>query len=204
MQSATSPVTEWFANLPLTDPRCRNDSCIAFKNGHTASQATVSYYHQYDYGRYVVWIYTGLVGFFVVLFILNLILDLKPRRKMITPPGLGQKAKAAIRSFTYRRIPGPVGQYLALPSFGIITFIVLLVIATFIMPFIERPFYRQFRGYGSPPLGVRTGLMSAAMIPLCVALAGKVSNINFVSTEYAPQIFLDIFDTLFIIVNFYL
>jgi hypothetical protein len=182
MQTATSPVAEWFVNLPLSDPRCRNDSCAAFKNGHTASQAAVSYYHQYDYGHYVVWIYTGLIGIYFVLFILNLILALKPR-PMTGSPGLVQKAKATFRSFTYRRIPGPIGGYLALPSFGITALIVLLVVATFIMSFIEHPFYRQFRGYGSPPLGVRTGLMAAAMIPLCVALSGKVSSFNLVSAE---------------------
>ena len=37
---------------------------------------------------------------------------------------------------------------------------------------------RQHRGYGSPPLAVRTGLMAAAGTPLVVALAGKA---NFIS-----------------------
>ncbi|KAF2238176.1 hypothetical protein EV356DRAFT_440975 [Viridothelium virens] len=52
-----------------------------------------------------------------------------------------------------------------------------LTIMTFAVP----PYYRARRGFGSPPLAVRTGLVSAALIPLLIALAGKVNLISLVT-----------------------
>jgi hypothetical protein len=177
MQNTGGPVASWFQNLLLFDPRCNNDSCIAFKNGHTASQNQISWASQFLYGHYVVWIYVGLTGVFAILFLKTLLMDLRPQPRTTKSPSLVQKLKAFARKFTYRRISGPIGTYLALPSFGIITIVTVSIAGTFIMPFIQHPYYRQLREFGSPPLGVRTGLMAAAMIPLNVALAGKVKPI---------------------------
>ena len=49
------------------------------------------------------------------------------------------------------------------------------------MAFTEHFYYRGKRGYGSPPLGVRTGLMAFALIPLTWATAGKVNIITFLT-----------------------
>ncbi|KAJ5711106.1 ferric reductase like transmembrane component-domain-containing protein [Penicillium malachiteum] len=42
-------------DLPLYDPYCNTDACLAFKKAHAASQKAVSYAHQFDYGHYTVW-----------------------------------------------------------------------------------------------------------------------------------------------------
>lgn len=43
------------------------------------------------------------------------------------------------------------------------------------------PYYRERREYGSPPLGVRTGLIAFALIPLTFATVGKVNIITLLT-----------------------
>lgn len=49
------------------------------------------------------------------------------------------------------------------------------------MTFVQRPYYRQHRGYGSPALGVRTGMMAMALTPPIFALAGKVNIVTYIA-----------------------
>jgi hypothetical protein len=136
MGTAKDSVASWFQNLPLSDPRCTNDSCIAFETAHTASQNQISWGSRFLYGHYVVWIYTGLIGMFAVNFLVILLVDSKPQPKSTKSPSSFQKLKAMWRRFTYRRISGPIGAYLALPSFGIIAMVSIGTAATFIMSFV--------------------------------------------------------------------
>lgn len=68
-----------------------------------------------------------------------------------------------------------------LPSFGMLAFLLLGVLFLLILTFAVRPYYRQHRGYGSPPLAIRTGLMAASLTPLLVALAGKANVVTFIT-----------------------
>lgn len=54
------------ANLTLGDPRCNSDSCLAFKVAHAQSQAAVSYYYQYEYGKWLSYYYVIIIFLFVV------------------------------------------------------------------------------------------------------------------------------------------
>ncbi|KIW03466.1 uncharacterized protein PV09_05235 [Verruconis gallopava] len=171
-------VPEWFVNLPLSDPRCRNDSCAAFKQAHTASQKQISWASQFEYGRYTTWFYVGIVGLFVFARLLHVQADRKACSEAV---GLKHKLKAAIRFVSYRRISGRVGVYLGLPSIGVLILILVSFIVATAMSFTQRPYYRGSRLYGSPPLGVRAGLMAAALIPLIIALGGKVNLVTMLT-----------------------
>lgn len=180
MSANTNDVPSWLANLPITDPRCANESCIAFQNAEAASQAKVSWGSQFHYGWFVCWIYAGILGVFIAIHLLHRIAEVRVPPHLITEPGdrkigLLKKLKALTRIFSYRRVPGKIGSFLGLPSFGVLFIILVATVASTAMVFAQGYYYRERRGYGSPPIGVRAGLMSAALIPLLVALSGKVS-----------------------------
>ena len=92
-------------------------------------------------------------------------------------PSIYHKARALWRSIGYRRFSGRANT--ALPaSFGMGLLIAASVIFAVLLYFIQRPYYRETRGFGSPPLAVRAGLAAIAMTPISLALSGKY---NFVT-----------------------
>ncbi|KAF2102904.1 hypothetical protein NA57DRAFT_33502 [Rhizodiscina lignyota] len=129
------------------------------------------------------WIYAPIIAFFSVVFFAHLYLDRRPRSKEVDRrgPGLWDKTVALLRSFTYRRLPGKIGVFLGLPSAGVLFLIMIAAVASIAMTFTESPYYREKRGYGSPPIAVRTGLMSTSLIPLLIALSGKVNLITMIT-----------------------
>ncbi|KAL8708762.1 MAG: hypothetical protein Q9220_006404 [cf. Caloplaca sp. 1 TL-2023] len=96
-------------NLPLTDPKCKNDSCTAFQAAHNASQATVSYTRQFDYGHCTAWYFAIIILMFMIVHSsrnegtrisrLNsgFLLPRRRRTKLI----------GAYRYLSYRRLRGP-------------------------------------------------------------------------------------------------
>lgn len=170
-------------DLPLSDPRCNSDSCLEFKAAHEASQAAVSYADQFRYGYYISWFYLGVFVLAVAYYASRLYANRRPPAKSAGngATSLTHKLLALSRSFSYRRIRGRVGDYLGLPAMGVIALILVSYLVSLLMSFIKRPYYRERRGYGSPPLGVRTGLMATALTPLIVALAGKVNIVTMMT-----------------------
>ena len=182
MYGATS-MDSYITDLPLSDPRCANDSCLAFQAAHNLSQKLVSYYRQYDYGHWVAWYYAIIIFMFAVWHGWQLHYsrekdtdEIQHFKSLLKKTYI--KIAACIRYVSYRRLQGGLFDRLGLPSLGLISLMLLSILFLFILTFAVRPYYRQRRGYGSPPLGVRTGLMAASCIPLIVALAGKA---NFIS-----------------------
>ncbi|OTB00853.1 hypothetical protein M426DRAFT_323967 [Hypoxylon sp. CI-4A] len=170
-------------NLPLSDPRCNSDSCDAFKVAHQASQAAVSYDHQYDYGHYTTWYYLAAIGVAMVFYLYRL--D-KNRRARQNAPSSRERTSlhrvlAFVRMINYRHLKGRVADYFAFPSLGSLVFIAATSLFLLLMTFLVHPYYRGRRGYGSPPLAVRTGLMAQALTPIIVALAGKVNFITMLT-----------------------
>lgn len=170
-------------NLPLSDPLCNSDLCLAFKAAHAESQAAVSYYQQYEYGHYTTWYYLTVVGVAMVIYAGRLYrncrppeLTSRPRKTTVT-----QKAVALLRIVSYTHAKGRVADNLRLPSLGRAVFLAFTWLFLLLLTFLIRPYYRERRGFGSPPLAVRTGLMSQALTPLIVALAGKVNFISFLT-----------------------
>ncbi|KAI0179551.1 ferric reductase like transmembrane component-domain-containing protein [Hypoxylon sp. FL1284] len=168
------------ANLPLSDPRCDSDACAAFKAAHELSQATVSYDHQYEYGHYTTWYYLAAIAIAMLVYAHRLNRNRLARKQ---PPVAGKstiahKVLALCRMVNYRHFKGRVADYLGPPSIGSLVFIIITSLFLLLPSFLVHPYYRGRRGYGSPPLAVRTGLMAQACTPIIVALAGKV---NFVT-----------------------
>lgn len=176
-----TPVADWFVNLPLSDPRCDNESCIAFQAGYNTSQAEISYTSQFTYGQYVTWVYLSVIVLVAISALAHHIADRKPRLVFFYRPSTWDGVVSIVRSVTYRRLEGRWGNYLGLPSFGTILLVVFAGIATSILVFSERPYYRVKRDYGSSPLGVRAGMMATAFVPLIVALAGKMNLITILT-----------------------
>ncbi|KAF1981631.1 hypothetical protein K402DRAFT_318148, partial [Aulographum hederae CBS 113979] len=145
------------------------------------SQAQISWASQFEYGWWTAWIYAIVLAAFSAIFIYHLVIDREASSNARDKPSIPDKCAAAIRWFSYRRISGRVGDYLGLPSYGVLLLVVLALAASLIMSFVQHPYYRMFRAFGSPPLGVRTGLMAASLIPLIVALSGKVNMITMMT-----------------------
>ncbi|KAL6351945.1 hypothetical protein LRP88_14757 [Fusarium phalaenopsidis] len=178
MQSTTASVADWFKKLPLSDPRCNNDSCIAYEDAHAASQAAVPYTLQFKYGHWTMWIFAIFIFCYSVYFYSHLLFSKDGVQQRPNPLG---KLTAALRWVSYRRIKGTVADKMGLPSLGVCLVVLSGWIATTIMAFAVHPYYRERRGYGSPPLGVRTGLIAFALIPLTFATAGKVNIITLLT-----------------------
>ncbi|KAI1205175.1 ferric reductase like transmembrane component-domain-containing protein [Annulohypoxylon truncatum] len=174
--------------LPLSDPRCDSDACDAFKAAHQASQAAVSYDHQYDYGHYTTWYYLAVIGVATVVYSYRLYRNRIARSRTSTPQQSGRttstlahKILAVCRFVNYRHSKGPVSDYFGFPSLGTLAFLGITSLFLLLMTFLVHPYYRGRRGYGSPPLAVRTGLMAQALTPIIVALAGKVNFITMLT-----------------------
>ena len=169
-------------NLPLTDRRCNNDSCIAFEIAHNLSQETVSYARQIQHGHWVAWYYAIIILLFALIHAYHHYASRAPRTQTRTALRAARsKALAAGRYFTYRRAQGYASDRLGLPSFGILALLLLSILFVCILAFTTRPYYREHRGFGSPPLAVRAGLMAAACLPLIVALSGKANFITLLT-----------------------
>lgn len=172
-------------NLTLLDPLCKSDACKAFYEGHQESQKDVSYNDQYDYGQYVTWFYIVCIG-------LSTIHYLQRRRNKyrfrqghntaeLIPSSFRSKIVAAWRMVAYRRQRGTSSDRFGLPSIGILLFMGLVLSYLLCLTFWAKPYYRLYRGYGSPPLGVRTWLMAQAMTLLIIALSGKANLITLLT-----------------------
>lgn len=172
-------------NLPLTDPRCNNDGCTAYYAAHNLSQATVSFYKQFDYGHWLAWYYAAFILMASLVYLTTLYLNAHstPRNPSVKgqKPTRVDKLQAYRRWITYRRLRGRLTDSLGLPSLGILIFLLVGVAVLFAMAFAIRPYYRERQGYGSPPLSIRTGLMAASLTPLLIALGGKVNLITMLT-----------------------
>jgi Ferric reductase like transmembrane component len=171
------------ANLPLSDPKCKDAGCIAFDAATNRSQELTPWAGQFAYGRWTTW-YS-----LVILFIFTLFHGLrtwKDRRDQtcttkFVSPSLRQKVLATGRYLAYRRSHRTLFYLLEIPSFGLLALLLVTVIFLSILTFTARPYYRAHEGYGSPPIAIRTGLMAFACTPFLIALAGKANLITLLT-----------------------
>ena len=126
--------------ISLNDAHCNNDSCLAFQAAHNLSQAQVSYYLQYEYGNWVAWYYSAILGV-AVLAHLSYLHRARHRQPAPIRPSWVDKAQAVRRYFSYRRFYGNFGDRLGLPSFGMLAFLVVTVLFLFVLTFAVRPYY---------------------------------------------------------------
>lgn len=175
-------------NASINDPACikAGDACPAFSAAQKLSQKQVSYYHQFDYGHYVSWYLLATLGIFMFAYIYGKWAEKKRAGASVLSSANSlskgsQKTKALVRYVSYRRIPGILSDRLGMPSAGMIVLILLFTLYCLLLTFLIRPYYRQHRGYGSPPIGVRTGLMAIALTPWIIALSGKANLITILT-----------------------
>ena len=173
------------ANASTDDPACvkAGDTCRAFYDAHQLSQKEVSYYHQFDYGHYVSWFCVALLGAFAFGHGYRLWQERRnftgSSRTLVG--GVYSTMQATVRYTTYRRIPGTLSDRLRMPTAGVDILIILFTLYCLILSFAVRPYYRQHRGYGSPPLAIRTGLMAIALTPWIIALSGKFNLVTMLT-----------------------
>ena len=174
-----------FANLSLTDARCANDSCLAYYRAHNASQAAISYTWQFEYGHWVTYYYVILI-FLAAL--LHLAHQLRGRRsaRHAAATSAGKvgplpRARAALRAVAYRRVHGRWADAWGLPGAGMLAFLLVTALFLLVLTFAAQPYYRERRGYGSPPLAVRTGLIAFACTPVLFALSGKANVVTWLT-----------------------
>ncbi|KAJ5639581.1 ferric reductase like transmembrane component-domain-containing protein [Penicillium longicatenatum] len=171
-------------NLPLSDPFCNTDACLAFAKAHKASQNAVSYTHQFDYGHYTTWYYLAVLGVGMAVHLLRLYRNRNLRDVMLPSNAFtatGHKALALGRTVAYRSAGGATAARWGIPKLGLLIFGIFTLLFFLLMTFLVHPYYRERRGYGSPPLAVRAGLMSTALIPLILALSGKVNIVTWLT-----------------------
>ncbi|PVH82246.1 hypothetical protein DL98DRAFT_456707 [Cadophora sp. DSE1049] len=159
--------------LPLSDPRCNSDVCLAFKEAGHASQVEIPFASQFVYGHYTVYYYSTLIFIFSILYLYR---RLSAAYEELPEPRTTawQRTKAIWRFFVYRKFR--IGM-----SFGHAMFIGLAVLFMTVLAFVQRPYLRPRLSYDSPPLGVRTGVMALALIPAIVALSGKYNLVTLVT-----------------------
>lgn len=167
--------------LPFSDPLCANKTCLEFAAAADASQAQISWLSQFDYGYYTSYFYCAIIAVFTLAhgysFFRRAVSNPLSQRSASSKPSATQRARAAWRRIGYRRLSGWANTVLP-ASFGMSLLIVISVAFSVALCFVQRPYYRETRGFGSPPLGVRAGLAATAMTPITLALSGKY---NFVT-----------------------
>ena len=159
--------------LPLSDPRCNSEVCLAFKKAGDASQAEIPFASQFVYGQYTVYYFSTFVIIFSILYWhrrLSAAYEEFPEPRTT----ISQRTKALWRFIKYRRLW--IGM-----SFGHAMFIGVAILVTTVLTFLQRPYFRPRLSYGSPPIGVRTGVMALACTPAIVVLSGKYNLITLMT-----------------------
>ncbi|KAH9210903.1 ferric reductase like transmembrane component-domain-containing protein [Leptodontidium sp. 2 PMI_412] len=160
-------------NLPLSDPRCNSVVCLAFKAAEDASQREIPFASQFVYGHFTVYYYSSFIFLFSIL-CLHRRLSAGYVEYPEPKTTLFQKSKALWRCIMYRKLR--IGM-----SLGHVMIIGLTVFLMTILAFVQKPYFRPRLSYGSPPLGVRTGVMALALTPAIVALSGKFNLITLLT-----------------------
>ena len=83
----------------------------------------------------------------------------------------------------YRPIPAlKIGRLqIVFPSLGATAVILVSLIFCMLYTFIPQPFYYQSISYGSPPLAIRAGMISVAMMPWIIGLSMKANFITLLT-----------------------
>lgn len=89
-------------------------------------------------------------------------------------------AIALFRWIFYRPIPVlTIGRFeLVFPALGVVVLVLVGIVFCVLYCFLPQPLYYQSMAYGSPPLAIRAGMLSVALLPWVVALSSRA---NFIS-----------------------
>ncbi|PVH82906.1 hypothetical protein DL98DRAFT_652887 [Cadophora sp. DSE1049] len=176
------PVVSSMTDLPITDPRCINESCTAFYAALNASQTAIPYDSLDSHSHWMVWCFMATISVFALAHAYQVFRDRSDHlRNCQNRPLLPQKILALVRYVSYSHISGSLPRSLGLPLNGTLILLLALIIFVTTLTFGVRPYYREHYGYGSPPLAIQTGFMSLACVPVLIALAGKANIITLLT-----------------------
>lgn len=147
------------------------------------SQASVSYAGNMKYGHNMVYFCAVVIALFIVKnWIYRRQDSSKAKGSNLFLQTIYYKVAAINRWISYRRIPTLLCEIFQLPS-SMGNFLLIMAGCLYMLcyAFIPKPWYRGCRGFGSPPLAVRTGLQSTALVPFIFMLSGKVNIISQVT-----------------------
>jgi len=131
------------------------------------------------YAKRVTYIFCGFVILGFIIHLIRLLRSYRPRVTLLLAsiPGL-TFFTAICRMFGYRRCK-ILGMWLLPGQYLIIAGSVY--IGTLVWGLSVWPYYRSSYAFGSPPLALRTGMMSAAMYPFMFAMALKFNPISLLT-----------------------
>jgi hypothetical protein len=161
-------------NLPRDDPRCVDSLCLAFNTGFQEDQQRYSNNLFPFYATWAVYFYSATILLFAFVYVNRLLADGGKGTR------LWQQTLACWRMFTYRRLGGKAGELVDI-SYGQLAIFIIATIFIAILPFFQGYFFRQLFRYGSPPLSVRCAFLISALLPICIALAGKVNIVSILT-----------------------
>lgn len=160
--------------LPESDPRCNNVSCMAYLVGYLEDQHWFSNYRYPSYAYWTAYFYCVTIALFALAYINTRIRDGG------TGTRFKDRALAAWRRWMYRRITGRIGEYLDI-SIGQLALFTAATIFLAAIDFANGHYLRDYFRFGSPPLSVRSAVIIAALLPICIALAGKVNIVSLLT-----------------------
>lgn len=171
------------ADLPLSDPRCvaAKKNCTAYSAAANASQAATPYAGQFEYGKWATYYYVVILFLLTVLHLYNTISNRRSKTAVSSTASgssISNKAVALWRFFSYRHIAIKPITGLAMPALGMCLLLLTTLVFLIALVAAERPYFRMYLDFGSPPLGIRSGLMAFACVPVLVALAGKANIVT--------------------------
>lgn len=162
--------------------------CIAdintskYSEAKLASQAAVTWASQGNYAKYMVYFCVVVIVVFIVKRIIYIFVD-KSSKDVKENTNWAKswyyKICALNRWICYRRLPSFVCEIFQLPS-SMGNFLLIMGGCLYMLcyTFIPKFWYRECRGFGSPPLAVRAGMESTALIPFVFILSGKTNLIS--------------------------
>lgn len=154
----------------------------AYAAAKEKSQAAVAWGDQEKYARNMVYFFIVVTALFVVK---RLIYRFADESSQVTRKSSNfaercyYKIAALNRWICYRRFPRLLCELFQLPS-SLGNFLLIMGGTLYILcyTFIPKFWFRECRGFGSPPLAVRAGMEATALIPFIFILSGKTNLIS--------------------------
>lgn len=153
-----------------------------YKALQTVSQTAVPYMYQVNYGYFMLYFCAVVIFIFIIKRLIYTVADnnsLNVRESSNVTKTWYYKVAALNRWICYRRFPSFICGIFQLPS-SLGNFLLIMAGCFYMLcyTFIPKFWYRECRGFGSPPLAVRAGLEATALVPISIILSGKTNLIS--------------------------
>uniref|UniRef100_A0A060T4X6 ferric-chelate reductase (NADPH) n=1 Tax=Blastobotrys adeninivorans TaxID=409370 RepID=A0A060T4X6_BLAAD len=165
---------------------CSDQESDFFAKGKNISQTESPWADNNKYARWTAYYLIVVIFIVMVHRMVNYLTDYgyhnssRPTYAGVVP--IRNRLTALLRLVGYRRLPAIVGSILQLPSsVGSCLLILAGWLYLLLICFVPHPYYRVCRGFGSPPLAVRAGMMANALTPFIYAFSGKTNVVTMLT-----------------------